>query len=281
VAFADPSCVVGDPEAEPMQVVAERRYRTELVRNGIVDGMRDESRTQRHGAECAARLGAPALSRLGRNVVVRVPVELTGVPQGIGAQVTGIWSELSAAESPRYRERMVTGLALSADRPYLLYIENGERADRPQQLITLQMAPSAFRALADRPVTLRGKSPCGSIGANRQPAWRSEKRGSAGCGALHDQSGDGSARRADGQAGMRVTGAQPPTESHATLLISGWLVNWTHALGDARTATGTPTSTWLSPLYRDDTYWQLAQNPAGPGSQWLVPAELSSGAASR
>jgi hypothetical protein len=51
-----------------------------------------------------------------------------------------------------------------------------------------------------------------------------------------------------------------------------------HALGDARTATGAPTITWLSPLYRDETYWQLPQNPAGPGSQGLVPAELSWGA---
>ena len=31
------------------------------------------------------------------------------------------------------------------------------------------------------------------------------------------------------------------------------LVSWTHALGDARSATRGPILTWLSPLYRDNT----------------------------
>jgi hypothetical protein len=44
-----------------------------------------------------------------------------------------------------------------------------------------------------------------------------------------------------------------------------------HFLGDSRPVLDYPTRTWLSPVHRRNTFFQITENPLqGSGDQWLV-----------
>jgi hypothetical protein len=47
--------------------------------------------------------------------------------------------------------------------------------------------------------------------------------------------------------------------------------DWNERLGNGRPSVSLPRSTWLSPLDRRQAYFQIAEEPKGSGSQWLVP----------
>jgi hypothetical protein len=54
--------------------------------------------------------------------------------------------------------------------------------------------------------------------------------------------------------------------------------DWKAALGDSATMVPGPRYTWLSPLDRRQTFFQLAGSPRGAGSRWLVPLPAIGGA---
>jgi hypothetical protein len=214
----------------------------------------------------------------GRDVAVQLPISLTGLPEGTHAEMVGMWSEISATGGPSYRERMPTSLPSSESRPYRLSIINGRLVDQSPESILLQFAHSTYEALAYWPLTLRGEAAVRLF--HREPAVGMV------IGETRDVEGVG--RCTTSMATVRLeeqmvkleceSPLRSPYRTRAALVTPGWLVNWTHALGDARSATPGPVLTWLSPLYRDNTYWQLAENPIGPGSRWLVPLRWAPGA---
>jgi hypothetical protein len=172
---------------------------------------------------------------------------------------------------------MPTSLPSFGSQPYRLYIDSGRLVDPSPESILLQFAHSTYEALAYRPLTLRGEAAVRLF--RREPAIGmaiGETRDVAGVGRC--TTSIASVRLEEQMVKLECESpARSPFRIRATLLSPGGLANWTHTLGDARTAAAGPVLTWLSPLYRDNTYWQLAQNPAGPGSQWLVPAQLAPG----
>jgi hypothetical protein len=48
---------------------------------------------------------------------------------------------------------------------------------------------------------------------------------------------------------------------------------WNHRLADAMTVYNRPVTTWLSPLNREQTFFQTTDRQRGEGSQWLVPED--------
>ncbi len=215
---------------------------------------------------------------LGRGVTVRLPIALTGVPDGTRAEMVSLWSQISAAGGPSYEDRMPTKLPAPGVQPYRLYMDGGPWMNRPPEWITLQFAAPVYDGLSARPVTLRGEAAVRlfrqgtasvmSIGETRDIAGVGRCTASMATTRLEEQM-------------VKLECESPersPYQTQATLINPSAAANWTHRLGDARTASTGPMTTWLSPLYRDDTYWQLAPHPAGFGSQWLVPAELAPGA---
>ena len=210
----------------------------------------------------------------GRDVTVRLPIALSGYPEGTRIQVTGVASEISAAGGPRYREQMVTTHRPFERRPYALYIESGEWTERPPAWITLQIEPPVFAGLANHAVTIRGEAAVRVVKSGGSTSMRiGETREIAGVGRCSTSI----VEVRFGEEMIKLECESPrrnPYQTRARLTADGSPQEWIHSLGDARSLGYGPVVTWLSPLHRDQTFWHLAHDPQGPGSQWVVPRRL-------
>jgi hypothetical protein len=211
----------------------------------------------------------------GRNLMVRLPITLTGAPDGARWQATALRSEITAPGGLRYHEELGPRRGPLETRPYLLYVSTGRVAESPREWMTLVFQPAAFAGLAGLPVTVRGEAGLRMVRPGQSTSMGvGETREIAGVGRCTTSLVE--ARLGDEMIKLECESPRrDPYQTQARLTLEGAPREWVRTLGDSRTITTGPTVTWLSPLHRDQTFWHLASGPQGAGDHWLVPRQLA------
>lgn len=209
----------------------------------------------------------------GRAVPVGVPIEVLGAPDGAMVRYTQLALEIRAPGGERFRAAFP-----SRSEPY-------RRTSLQASLWPWNSVPtvqvlaldrSLYGQVGNQTVTLRGKL-IAEFHRRGGPT-----RMAVGARAAVPGVGTCSTTQAEirfGQDAMKVNCESPyamPYPTNVTLLDPNAGREWRHTLMDATTAVAYPRITWLSPLNRGETFFQLTteEQYKRMGSRWYVPQDV-------
>jgi hypothetical protein len=204
--------------------------------------------------------------------IVTVPITVTGLLQDAVWRLDVVRSEIAGANGVRYEERMSARPAPRQfePRPYSAGIWRVGADEKAGQWFVLSMAAPTFASLQNGPVTIRGDVAV-TVLRPGEAAWMGvgETRfvpGAGQCSAEFVE--DRYARR------IKLLCESPRSRLGGTRArvwspVSGR--DWRSVL-DARRYGAGSRFIWLSPLDRDQVYWEVAPEPVHPTDRWRVPA---------
>jgi hypothetical protein len=180
-------------------------------------------------------------------------------------------SEIEGASGLRYEERMSTRPRPYERRPYRAGIWRLGIDETSPHTLFLGLAPAVFGGLQNAPVTLRGEV-AGTVIRIGESVWMGvgETRFVPGAGRCTTEVVEDRFTRR-----IKLVCESPRSKLGGTRArvwspTSGR--EWKTGLGDARRYGIGSRLVWLSPLDRDQAYWDIVPDPLHPTDQWRVPA---------
>ncbi len=214
----------------------------------------------------------------GRDIMVALPIVVDGFPDPVRARVEAVHSEILTGAGEHYSQEMPTTYRPFEKMPYTLWIQPGDWDEKAPRWMTLHIDLVTFAKMQNAPVTLRGEAGV--------TLYRLLDSGWIGVGEMRDVDGlgrctAGIAEERFAEERLKLECESPrdnPIGTRARLWSPATGREWKHRLGEARSIGNGPRVTWLSPIERDQTFWNIVPEPGGPGSQWQLPRDLAPGA---
>jgi hypothetical protein len=204
---------------------------------------------------------------------VHVPIAVTGFPEGTTWRLDLVRSEIEGAGGLRYGERMSTRPRPYDRRPYRAGIWRLGVDETSSHTLFLGLAPAVFGGLQNAPVTLRGEI-AGTVIRTGESVWMGvgESRVVPGAGRCTTEIVEDRFTRR-----IKLV-CESPRSKLAGTRARVWSPTsgreWKTGLGDARRYGIGSRLVWLSPLDRDQAYWDIGTEPALPlpSDRFRVPA---------
>ncbi|HUS08324.1 MAG TPA: hypothetical protein VMZ52_18615 [Bryobacteraceae bacterium] len=207
-------------------------------------------------------------------VVIALPVAISGIASAPATQFDELTVDLAAPGGRHYRTGTPSGRG--GFEKFDLHAYPYPVGAMPKWLV-LQLRRSIFDDIKDSAVELQGLA---AVSFHRlgETAWMP-------VGVTQDVPGVGRCSstlvepQSSYQQSMLKVLCESPSPVSPQTSVRLWQPEtgseWTHRLGDAAPDVAGPRETWLSPLHRQQTYFQLASGMPnqGAGSRWLVPQE--------
>jgi hypothetical protein len=212
----------------------------------------------------------------GTNVIVAVPIEVSGLRQDTIAHFGQVALEVTGPSGQRFKAEWPTRTAPSRKIPFTGYIWP---PNQPPKWQILSMDSSVFNRLKDGVVAIQGKLIMG-FSQRGDPTWMA-----VGGDAMVPRLGRCTTTFSEDRLGEDMLGvhcespdALPLTRVKLVDPTTGQ--DWDDGLGAVGTWMAHPRSTWLSPLNRRDTFFHLTTEDVSrrEGSRWLVPRRAIGGA---
>jgi hypothetical protein len=209
-------------------------------------------------------------------VDIALPIHVSGLPQDAIVRFSQLSLEISTASGDRYeagffsRSNPSWEISLQA----LLW-----PWDQTPSYQILTVAPAVYARIKDGPVSIHGKMVAEFHRRGTAALIPVGKRASApGLGKCVSTVDEEPVLQ---RSGLNVECESPgeiPYPTYVTLLHPETGRNWRQGLGNASMAVGYPRNTWLSPLNRRNTFFQLTSEEDWVKGSYLVPRETLSGA---
>lgn len=207
-----------------------------------------------------------------RQVSLAIPIAITGVPEGAGVYAEVLRSELLTSSGERYSETRPTRYDPMARRTYDVHIASFDSGGGHWLLMNIE--PGQFAGMSAGPVILRGEASLGMYRLGTPTSMRvGVEAAIAGLGRCATSVVDDPFR----QSLLRVECESPgrdPGGTRVRVSIPNQAGEWKRYLGSARMRGAGPEITWLSPLRRDLTFFQVGGDQRGISRDALDVAQI-------
>ena len=205
-------------------------------------------------------------------VQVAIPLTVSGLSSTPDVQIGQPTLEIVGPEGQRYRTP-----ARSAYRNFETIDIEAYIYTESQSWLALRLRPSVYDRIKNGKVRVKGTSTL-TLYRPGQTTWMPIGASQVAPGAGHCSNTIVEAPRIFEEAALKVLCESPdaiPTPTRLRLWQPETGRDWSQPLGGGRPNLSGPRDSWLSPLNRTDTLWQLAPAELSPlpGNRWLVPRD--------